>query len=80
MVYKPVEPELKAKYNLDYYSKHKERILTNNKLKFSCVCGSVIAMSSKSRHLNSSRHFNNMHRNEICNKVIEEEEQKKMNA
>ena len=78
MVYKPVDAEIKSKYNLDYYNKHKERILTNNKLKFHCICGSIIASSSKSRHLNSSRHYRNMHRNEVCNKVIEE--QKKMIA
>ena len=78
MVYKPIDAEIKSKYNLDYYNKHKERILTNNKEKFHCICGSVISMSSKSRHLNSPKHFKNMHRNQICNQVIEE--QKKMIA
>jgi hypothetical protein len=59
-----INKELKKEYNLNYYTKHREIILTKIKEKVPCkLCGCLISGSNTSRHWKSKK----------CNKLQEQQ-------
>jgi len=60
-----------AKYNNDYYLKHKETIDKKSKersqlnsVKVSCECGAIISKSSMRGHMSSSKHLRFIEKNQ----------------
>jgi hypothetical protein len=59
-----VDKVLKKEYNLNYYTKHRDIILTKIKEKVPCkLCGCLISGSNTSRHWKSKK----------CNKLQEQQ-------
>tara|TARA_R110000782_G_scaffold9758_1_gene31163 strand:- start:44 stop:649 length:606 start_codon:yes stop_codon:yes gene_type:complete len=55
--YQQQNKEQIAKYLKEYQQKNKEQLADKQKIKFTCECGSTIAVSSKSPHLKSKKHL-----------------------
>jgi len=47
----------KREFNKSNYQNNRDKILTNGKKKFECICGGRYTLSNKSKHLNSKKHL-----------------------